>query len=494
MWEQIRANRRKSMSLVVLVAALLVVLGYVIGEAIMPGAGLIGIGVAMAIWVIMSMVAYFQGGRILLAVSGAREITHDDHPQLFNVVEEMKIAASLPKMTKVYIIDDMALNTFATGRSPDDAAVAVTAGLLGRLNRDELQGVIAHEMSHVVNRDVLLMSMVGVMLGAIVMISEVFLRSLWYGGAGRSRRYRSSRRGSGEGQAQMVMMVVAIVLAILAPLLAQLIYFAISRRREYLADANAAVLTRYPEGLASALEKISGDKNVLAKGTKATASMYITNPLRKRGKRKAASLTSTHPPTSERIRILRTITGNVSYQQYQDAWGKVGGAEAGHMPASALAADKVASIRKPGAAKASKKDARRQLRDAGDLLRKVNQFVFLPCACGLRLKLPPEFKQDHVKCPKCGRTLRVPVAGLAAAGAVGDALADDGGRGTPVAKPRKRSRAGKSPAPLDVKQTGKGWRSFKCSCGTTHTLAPNSQTDHMTCKHCGRRINIRHVQ
>ncbi len=472
------------MVLVVLVAALLLVLGYVIGEVVAPGAGIIGLGVALLLWVIMSLTAYYQGGKILLAASGAREITHDDHPRLFNVVEEMKIAAALPKMPKVYIIDDMAMNAFATGRSPDNAAVAVTAGLLARLNRDELQGVIAHEMSHILNRDVLLMSMVGVMLGTIVIISEVFLRSLWYGAGSSSRRYRSSR-GRGGNQAQAIMVIVAIVLAILVPILAQLIYFAVSRRREYLADANAAVLTRYPEGLASALEAISGDRHVLAKGNKATAPMYIANPLRKAGKR-AASLTSTHPPIEERVRILRTITGNVSYQQYEAAWQKAAGKKAGHMPASVLGADKPAPMRKRDTRVVEKKDPRRQLREAGDLLRKVNRFVFLPCVCGLRIKLPPDFKRDHVKCPKCGRRLAVPVAQVAAVATLADKLTEEGQPGA------KTATAGPS-APLEITRRGTGWMSFKCSCGMTHNLAPSYKAKQATCRQCGRKINIRYM-
>ncbi len=476
MWEQIRANKRKSVLLVMLIALLLFVLGYVIGEAAAPnGGGILGILIAFGIWMVMSLTAYFQGGKILLAVSGAKEITHDDHPQLFNVVEEMKIAAALPHMPKVYIMNDMALNAFATGRSPDNAAVAVTAGLLAKLNRDELQGVIAHEMSHIINRDVLFMSMVGVMLGTIVIISEVFMRSLWYGGmTGRSRRYRSSSKG--DGQAQALMMVVAVVFAILAPILAQLIYFAISRRREYLADANAAVLTRYPEGLASALEAISGDVNVLARGNKATAPMYISNPLGRKG-RKAASLMSTHPPIEERVHILRNITGNVSYQQYQSAWKKASGKQAGAMPPSALAGDTAAAIRKPAAAK---KDARQQMREAGDLLRKVNQFLFLPCACGLRIKLPPEFKHDHVKCPKCQRTLRVPVAQLAALEVAAQEMGKQGGAAMPEAN-----------RPLEITRQGSGWMSFNCTCGKTCNISPSFRGQEATCGGCGKQIQIR---
>ncbi|HEO72561.1 MAG TPA: peptidase M28 [Candidatus Hydrogenedentes bacterium] len=483
MWEQIRSNKRRSVFLVFLIAVLLFILGYVIGEAAAPGAGIVGLAVALVVWVIMSLVAYFQGGKILLAVSGAREIAKEDHPQLFNVVEEMTIAAALPKMPRIFIIDDMAMNAFATGRSPDDAAVAVTAGLLGRLNRDELQGVVAHEMSHVVNRDVLLMSMVGVMLGAIVMVSEVFLRGLWYSG-GRSRRYRSSSRGGGQGQA--VMVVVAIVLAILAPILAQLIYFAISRRREYLADANAAILTRYPEGLASALEKIGGDSHRLVKANKATAPMYIHTPF-KQG-RSAAGLTSTHPPIAERVRILRSITGNVSYRHYQQAWAQTGAKDASRMPASALAADKALPIRN-GEAPADKKDARQRMREAGDVLRKVNQFVFLPCVCGLRLKLPPGFKHDHVRCPKCKRTLAVPAAQLAAAAAVGETMRQQAGAtgGIPLAK----ARAAQDESPLEITQRGRGWMTFKCSCGATRTLAPNFEGDRLRCTQCGREIRVR---
>ncbi len=211
----------------------------------------------------------------------------------------MKISAGLPTMPKIYIINEVAPNAFATGIKPENSAVAVTAGLLARLNRDELQGVIAHEVSHIVNRDVMFMTFAGIMLGSIVLISEVFLRSLWFGGG----RY-SSKSSKSSGQGQMIIMIVAIVFAILAPILAQLLYFAISRKREYLADASAVRYTRYPEGLASALEKISDNTIELKTANKVTAPMYIVNPLKPKGQ-KLSDLTSTHPPISERIRILK---------------------------------------------------------------------------------------------------------------------------------------------------------------------------------------------
>ena len=181
MWEQIRSNRRKSVVLVVGMALILLGLGYVIAEAAVPGAGVFGLGIATIVWLIMSLVAYFRGDAILLRAGGARRIEKKDHPTLFNVVEEMKIASGLSKMPDIYIIDDASMNAFATGRNPDKAAVAVTSGMLSKLSRDELQGVIGHEIAHVVNRDVLLMTMVGVMLGAVVMVSQIYLRSMFFG-------------------------------------------------------------------------------------------------------------------------------------------------------------------------------------------------------------------------------------------------------------------------------------------------------------------------
>src|SRR5919202_2005336 len=211
----------------------------------------------------------------------------------------MTIAAGLP-MPKVYIIDDTAPNAFATGRDPEHASVAVTSGLLEKLNRDELQGVIAHEMSHVGNFDIRYAMLVGILVGTTVLISDFFLRGLWFGGG------RGGRRGGGGGNLQLIMVVIAIVLAILAPLFARLLQLSISRQREYLADATAVQLTRNPKGLADALQKISSDREVLEVANRATAHLYIVNPIKKFEKR-AKGLFSTHPPIEERIQILRAL-------------------------------------------------------------------------------------------------------------------------------------------------------------------------------------------
>jgi heat shock protein HtpX len=408
MWELIRANKRNSIVLLVLMAVVLLVLGAVIGSGFFgPEGALFGLIIATAIWLILMLVSFSSGDQILLASSKAVPVTHDDHPQLFNVVEEMKIAAGLPAMPKVYIIADPAPNAFATGRKPESASVAVTAGLLGRLNRDELQGVIAHEVSHILHRDILFVTLAGIMLGSIVLLSQVFLRGMFYSSMMGSRR-RYSGGGKGAGQAQLVMLVIAIVAAILAPIMAYLLYFALSRRREYLADAGAARLTRYPEGLASALEKIANDPSPqLATVNKVTAPMYIANPFKKKGQMKLSNLTSTHPPTTERIRILRNMTHGASFKDYSDAFANVTHTKS-VIPPTALAKKEDVSLRGARPEPEKKERLEKQLRQVGDIMRKVNNFVFLTCLCGLKLKIPPNYTARSVKCPRCKRTLDLP--------------------------------------------------------------------------------------
>jgi len=387
-------------------AIVLMVLGFVIGAGIFGvEGGFIGLFIATAIWLILTLVSFSSGDQIFLAASKAKLVDHDVHPQLFNIVEEMKIAAALPAMPKVYIINDPAPNAFATGRKPETASVAVTAGLLARLNRDELQGVIAHEVSHILHRDILFVTLAGIMLGSIVLLSQVFLRGMFYSSMGSRRRYSSG--GKGGGQAQLVMLVVAIVAAILAPIMAYLLYFALSRRREYLADAGAARLTRYPEGLASALEKIANDPSPqLQAANKVTAPMYIANPFKKKNQRKLSDLTSTHPPISERIKILRNMTHGAAFKDYSNAYSAVTHNKT-VVPATALTKEEI-GIRQAQAEGKKRQQKQKQLRQVGDIMRKVNQFVFLTCACGLKLKIPPNFKPDKVKCPRCNNTLDIP--------------------------------------------------------------------------------------
>jgi heat shock protein HtpX len=398
MWEQIRSNQTRSTVLVIGMGVLLLLIGYLLGIIFFDN-GLGGLIVAFIVWGIMSLIGYYQGDNILLGMAGARKISHDDHPRLYNIVEEMKIASGLEKVPDIYIIDDPALNAFAVGRNPDKAAVAITSGLLQKLNRDELQGVIGHEIAHIRNRDVLLMAITSVLLGTIVILAWYATRFMFFGGMARSRRSSSSGGGGG----QLIILVVAIALMILAPIMAQLIYFAISRKREYLADASSALYTRYPQGLASALEKIAASTGQLKSANQATAPMYIMNPFRKEG-RAATDLTSTHPPISERIRILRSMAG-ASLADYEQVYQKVHGTGKGVIPASTLALSHPASLRAAEVEAVSKEpDKIGRARETSDLMWRLGNYKTITCECGTRLRVPPRFKEPVVRCPHCGRT------------------------------------------------------------------------------------------
>ena len=400
MWEQIRSNQTRSAVLTVLMGVLLLLLGYFLGMYFFDS-GTIGLIFALALWVIMSLVAYFQGDSLLLAMSRAKKISHDDHPRLYNIVEEMKIASGLEAMPSIYIIDDPAMNAFATGRDPKKASVTVTSGLLQKLNRDELQGVVGHEMAHIKNRDVLLMAMCGVLLGTIVILAWYASRFMIFGGMGRTRRASSS----GGGQGQIIIIIVAIAFMILAPIMAQLIYLAISRKREYLADASSALYTRYPEGLASALEKLAASTNQLKSANQATAPMYIINPFRKKG-RAAEDLTSTHPPISERIRILRSM-GGASFADYATAYKQVRHTNKVVIPTAAVAATGTVALRAAQPEAAGKIEEVQRTRETSDLMWHLNKYNTITCACGTKLRLPPNFKLPEIRCPHCGRINQV---------------------------------------------------------------------------------------
>ena len=308
-------NKRKSTVLMVAMVVLGLVLGGVLTGAIVGPAGgdatalipsmVLGALAAAAVAVLASMWSFYSGSKAILGIAGAREIRKADDPELFNVVEELSIAAGNP-MPKVYLIDDPAINAFATGRDPEHGSVAITTGLRRQLTRDELAGVMAHEISHIRHYDIRFAMLMATMVGLIVFASDAFWRVMWYGGGTR----RSSGGGKGGNAVMLILMIVAVVLALIAPLLAMLIRFAVSRQREYLADAGAVELTRYPQGLIGALEKLGGSKQPLKAANRATAHMYIVNPLKNAMKGKGHELSSafrTHPPLHERIARLRAL-------------------------------------------------------------------------------------------------------------------------------------------------------------------------------------------
>jgi heat shock protein HtpX len=305
--QQIAANRRRSLLLVFIVTGLLASLGFAIGYAVsgVLEGGYVAIGIAVVIALLMTSVSYFAGDSLVLAAAQARQVTERDAPQLINVVRELSIAANVP-LPRVYLINDTAPNAFATGRDAKHASLAVTTGLLEKLDREELQGVIGHELSHVRNLDIRFALLVGVLVGSIVLLSDFFLRfTFWGGGRGRS----SGRGRDGGGALLIIIFVIAIVLAILAPIVARFVQLAVSRQREYLADASSVEITRNPYGLERALLKISSDREVLEVANRATQHLYFVNPIKKWEDR-ASGLMATHPPIIERVNRLRALSGS----------------------------------------------------------------------------------------------------------------------------------------------------------------------------------------
>ena len=292
LYKQIESNKRRSILLV------FVVLGIVIGVVALYSYAVRGdfvLPIIAAVFAIpSSLIGYYSGDKIALATNRARELPKTQAPELHNIVENLAITAGVPK-PKVYFIDSPALNAFATGRDPEHASIAVTSGLVDRLDRSELEGVLAHELSHVKNYDIRFATLVAIFVGFMVILSDLFLRSMFWGGGLRSRDNRNG------GQLGAILAVVGLVLLIVSPIVAKLIQLAISRQREFLADSSGSLLTRYPEGLARALEKISQGPAMKSAG-RATAHLFIANPFKKKN---FASLFSTHPPIQERIRRLR---------------------------------------------------------------------------------------------------------------------------------------------------------------------------------------------
>jgi heat shock protein HtpX len=306
--QQIAANRRASYMFAFGLIVVLAALGGAIAGYYSPDNWYLGAAGAVVLGGLVSLIAFTSGPSIVLSISHAREATQAEDRMLNNVTEEMAIAAGIPK-PKLYVIDDTAPNAFATGKDPKTGVVVVTTGLMQKLDRDELQGVIAHEMGHIRNHDIRFMTVVALLAGLIPLLADSFRMMLWHGGGHRSR----DRDGGGAA----IFAIIGIILAVVAPIFAILLQMAVSRQREYLADATAAELTRYPEGLARALHKIAIDPEPLEASNRATQHLYIINPL-KAHHEGGDDLFSTHPPTEERIRRLMGLMGNYHGQQFNN--------------------------------------------------------------------------------------------------------------------------------------------------------------------------------
>lgn len=293
LYTQSDKNTRLTYLYITFFLVFVIMIGYVFAGAMNNS---IILYIAVIFSVVMSFVSYWWSDKIVLTMSSAKLVDHDSNRELYHIVENLCITAGLP-VPKIYIIKDSAPNAFATGRDPEHGVICLTTGIIQKLEKSELEGVIAHELSHIGNRDILLSTVIVVMVGFVTLLADWFSHWAWFGGKSRDDN-------DGGGQLRLIMMIVAIVLSILAPIAATLMQLAISRKREFLADADGALLTRYPEGLARALEKISSDKEPLEAANRATAHLYIANPFK--GK-KVSKLFMTHPPIEERVRILRNM-------------------------------------------------------------------------------------------------------------------------------------------------------------------------------------------
>jgi heat shock protein HtpX len=491
MWEAIAANRRRSVLIIALMGIILVTLGACIGilgsthfdsfsgeiglpesEDVALLGGLYGAAGAAVVWLVMWMLAVFGGDHLMLQSVRARPITKADSPRLWNTVEEMSLAAGLANMPRVYLVEDPAPNAFAVGRKPENSAVAVTTGLLRLLNRDELQGVVAHEIGHIHNLDIRFMTIAAVLVGSVELLSRVILQVGPHASHGRRGGGRSDK-GAG------VLLALVFVLAVVSPILAQLLYLACSRQREYLADASAARFTRYPEGLASALEKIAVSQRgyKVESVNRAVAALCIINPLQHL---KLSNMASTHPPTETRIKILRSMGGGAGYVDYEAAWKRIQGRERlAALEAAARSEQSIAAraaSSEPDAAPAAVERAR----EVADLIDRFANYLLIPCACGMRIKVPPDYHREAVECPRCSRLNALPVAG--AAGVLS---------ATEPAPEPQLPTAETTAGALHYARRSEEWDAFRCPCGQTIQLGPDFPLDYTVCANCNRRIEIR---
>lgn len=296
MYSEITSNKRRSVLLMMIFIALIILLGYVYSRA-MGDSSYTGVWLAIIISLFSTLISYYQGDKIALWTSGAKPIVKEDNAYLYRMIENLCITSGVKTIPKIYIIEDPAINAFATGRNPEHASIAVTRGAIEKLENEELEGVLAHELSHVQNYDIRFMTLVAVMVGAVSILAQIFIRSRFLFGGRRS----NDREGGGIAG---ILMIVGIVLAILSPIIAEMIKLAISRKREYLADASGSLLTRYPEGLARALEKIATEKLPMKNASQATAHLFLASPF---SAKSFSGLFSTHPPIEERIKRLRDM-------------------------------------------------------------------------------------------------------------------------------------------------------------------------------------------
>lgn len=391
MWELVRQNQIKTVILMTILAFLMAGLGYGIA-AVKMGNGPLGMGVALLIWGLHFTCSYYLGDSLFLSTNRAKKMPDASYaPTLWNVTEEMAIASGMAEIPNIYIIDERSPNAFAVGRDPDHSSVAVTSGLLELCNRDELQGVIAHELAHINNRDSFYMMMAASMISIISSATHVITSS------GRRRSYsRTFSRSHNDSGNLLLLLLPALIISGLSTL----VYYGISRKREYLADATGAIYSRYPEGLASALEKIHQNHQPITAADKASAPLYIVNPL----KANLSGLFSTHPSVESRVQILRSMGGSADYSAYNQAYQNILHTETSLIPKSAL------NSSTPVQAKAPPEKNNTFLnrhRETTDTLWKLNDYRFVSCDCNTSLKIPAAYLGQKIACPHCHKSYTI---------------------------------------------------------------------------------------
>ncbi|MCF7919313.1 MAG: M48 family metalloprotease [Candidatus Cloacimonetes bacterium] len=514
MEELIRKNKQKSLVLLFFAFVIMLVVGYVLGDLFysyfhnprvpnyaqdrmkfaLSFAAVIGV-----IQAIRTVLIFHSKSVGLFKMLNLKPADKDKFSKLNNVIAEMSIAAGIPEPPPAYIIPSPALNAMAFGTDPENCAIAVTSGLLAICNRDELQGVIAHELSHIINRDSLFLEVCRSTLGMVVMLRDFLLRSLYWGSmSGASYRGSSSSKGKGSAL-NLVFVVLGIIFAILAPVMIQIIYFALSREREYLADAESAHLTRYPPGLASALTKIAYSTHSMDDVDKVTSASFIDQPygdviVNNKG-------SGTHPPIWNRIRILKNMAGGAGFIDYQKAYNEVMQHKADFMPESMLSSKFNAPFR--GAESLTDEPAFIESKEqfnalvensrGEDIVRLSEDYGFINCECGIKIKIPPEYKKLEIKCPRCGRNhilefkLQNALADMldetvetgAAAGIIHEVLNSD--KGDPDYSDEDEQV---------YHRKNEGWEEITCKCGGKVQLSPTFVGSFVHCRKCQRKIKI----
>jgi heat shock protein HtpX len=494
MWELIRSNKRKCIVAAILLLIILLILIYATGfiiyifyifaystfnvnigiDTFHSQYSIICLIVALLTWLIWTIIVSLYADDIILKVSKVVPAPKEFFPRLYNIVEEMKIAAGLSRMPNIYLMVDSAPNAFATGVRDNKMSIVVTTGLLEIMNRDELQGVIAHEMSHIYNKDSRFMVFVSTLVGSIFIVTDILIRYyLAQDSSSDNRRYSSEDEDGGDAIIGLVITLVIIpsfLFVISSRIIAYFSYFYMPKKREYLADAMAVQLTRYPEGLASALEKTSKTVENLVRVSPITAPIFFVNPI-KRKNEKLSDISRTHPPISKRIEILRKMGGYADYKTYDLAHRQVTNKKK-IIPVSTLGKSKKIPVIKPSVTEGLFTEGAKKY--IYKYLYAFSEHKFITCSCGLKVIVPPDSKSITI-CPKCGNLLETSKAVMT----------------TFVEKTQNKEVINtQQMEPLVYKRKSKGWETIECVCGHFLTLSPVFLGNNISCTSCGRIIKI----